>query len=79
MNARARLPQKLAVLSRTELETIIHECAFNREDDLIARRYMVEKQCQIDIATEIGYERSPIGRRLPRIMNRAIEIMERIS
>nr|DAU71623.1 MAG TPA: ECF RNA polymerase sigma factor-anti-sigma complex, zinc binding motif.8A [Caudoviricetes sp.] len=40
---------------------------------------MVEKQCQIDIATEIGYERSTIGRRLPRIMNRAIEIMERIS
>lgn len=68
MNARIRLPDKLNELLKSELETAIHETAFCYEDNIIAKRYIIEKVPQIDIAAELGYERSTIGRRLKYIL-----------
>ena len=42
MSARAKLPPELADLLRSELETAIREAALHRDDELIARRYIVE-------------------------------------
>lgn len=56
--ARARLPDNLSRLLRSELERAIYEAALYRDDDLIARRYLVDKWPQIDIAAELGLERS---------------------
>ena len=72
MNARVRLPDQLSHLLRTELETAIYEAALSEEDDLIARRYLIEKVPQIDIAVELGYERTTISRRIPKII-KAVE------
>ena len=67
MSARVRLPKGLQGLLRSELERAIHESALSREDTLIATRYIVEKIPQVDIAVELGWERSTISRRLPAI------------
>ena len=69
MGARVRLPKGLQGLLRSELEQAIHESALSREDTLIATRYIVEKIPQMDIAVELGWERSTISRRLPAIAN----------
>lgn len=43
MSARVKLPDRLDKLLRSELETAIHEAALHRDDDLIARRYIIDK------------------------------------
>ena len=70
MGARVRLPDDLQKLLRSELEVAIRESALSREDALIATRYIVEKVPQIDIAVELGWERSTISKRLPNITRR---------
>ena len=68
MNARVKMPDALKGLLRSELDKAIYEAALCREDEIIARRYLIEKIPQIDIAAELGYERSTISRRLPYII-----------
>lgn len=70
MGARFKLPDRLNGLLRTELERAIFEAALHMDDNLIARRYLVEKRPQIDIAAELGWERSTVSRRLPDIIAR---------
>lgn len=48
MSARVHLPEPLDKLLRSELETAIREAALHRDDELIARRYIVEKWAQMD-------------------------------
>ena len=60
MSARVKLPDPLDKLLRSELEKAIYEAALDRDDDLIARRYIVEKKPQIDIAAELGWDRSTV-------------------
>lgn len=43
MSARVKLPEPLDKLLRSQLETAIRESALHRDDDLIARRYIIEK------------------------------------
>lgn len=69
MGARVRLPKGLQGLLRSELERAIYESALSREDTLIATRYILEKVPQMDIAVELGWERSTVSRRLPAIAN----------
>ena len=45
MSARVKLPDPLDKLLRSELETAIHEAALHRDDELIARRYIIDKWC----------------------------------
>ena len=78
MSARAKLPPELADLLRSELETAIREAAFHRDDELIARRYIVEKWAQIDIAAELGWRRSTVGDHLKYILKRVIEVSEQL-
>lgn len=72
MNARVKLPKELDGLLRSELEKAIYEAALSRDDELIARRYLIEKIAQIDIAAELGYERSTVSRRLKYITHEVI-------
>lgn len=79
MSARVRLPEGLQRLLRSELEKAIHESALSREDALIATRYIVEKVPQIDIAAELGWERSTISKRLPEITRRVAWAAARLA
>lgn len=68
MSARVKLPPELANLLRSELERSIYEAALGRDDTLIATRYIIEKTPQIDIAAELGWERSTVSRHLHNIL-----------
>ena len=76
MSARVKLPPELADLLRSELETAIHEAALHRDDDLIARRYIIDKWAQIDIAAELGWERSTVSHHVPYILDRVKKTAE---
>ena len=47
MSARVKLPEPLDELLRSELETAIYESALHRDDELIARRRIIDKWGQI--------------------------------
>ena len=78
MSARVKLPEPLDKLLRSQLETAILESALHRDDDLIARRYIIEKWAQIDIAAELGWRRSTVGDHLKYILKRVIEVSEQL-
>ena len=77
--ARVRFPVELGELLKRELETAIDQANLGEEDTLIARRYLIDQIPQIDIAVEIGMERSTISRRLPRILDRVLWAAERMG
>ena len=79
MGARVKLPAALNGLLRSALEKVIYESVFGIEDDIIARRYLIEKVPQIDIAAEMGYERSTISRRLASIIKGAVHTAEKLG
>lgn len=43
MSAKVKLPPELANLLRSELETAIYEAALHRDDELIAKRRIIDK------------------------------------
>ena len=77
--ARVRLPVELVGLLKWDLETAIDQANLGEENTLIARRYLIDQVPQIDIAVEIGMERSTISRRLPRILDRVLWAAERMG
>lgn len=79
MSARAKLPPELADLLRSELETAIREAALHRDDELIARRYIVEKWAQMDIAVELGWDRSIVSHHLAYIIEEVKRVAGRLN
>lgn len=79
MSARVKLPPELAVLLRSELETAIKEAALHRDDELIARRYLIDKWCQIDIAAELGWRRATVGDHLKYIIPRVENVSKQLN
>ena len=79
MSARVRLPDTLEGLLRSELEKAIYESALSKEDDIIAKRYLIEKVPQIDIAAELGYERSTISHRVSGIIKAVSKTAEKLK
>ena len=77
--ARVRLPGSLGQLLRSEMETAISEANLGNSDSLIAKRYLIERIPQIDIAIELNLERSTISRRLPSIVDRVEKTAQRLS
>lgn len=75
MSARVTLPESLNGLLRSELERTICESTLNRDDSLIAQRYLVEKVAQIDIAVELGWERATVSRHIKYIL----PVVERVA
>lgn len=79
MSARVKLPPELADLLRSELDTAIKEAALHRDDDLIARRYIIDKWAQIDIAAELGWRRATVGDHIKYILPRIINVADRLN
>lgn len=78
MSARVKLPPELADLLRSELDRAIKEAALYRDDELIARRYIIDKWCQIDIAAELGWRRATVGDHIPYILDRVCKTADRL-
>lgn len=78
-SARVRLPGSLGQLLRSEMETAISEANLGNSDSLIAKRYLIERIPQIDIAIEMDLERSTISRRLPYILSKIEQTAQRLK
>lgn len=68
--AKPRISAELAGLSRSAWESLIYEANLGTEDAEVARRYFIDKQCQIDIAIEKNTDRTQISRRLKHARGR---------
>lgn len=78
MGARAKIPPPLDSLMRSQLETAIHESALHRDDDLIARRCIIDKWAQIDIAAELGWYRGAVASHEKYILPRVAEVAKKL-
>ena len=79
MGGKVKLPPELADLLRSDLERAIYEAALHRDDDLIARRCIIEKSAQVDVAAELGWDRSTVSRHLSYIMDEVKRSASRIA
>ena len=70
-SARVNIPEDLSGLLNSEWEHIIREAGYSKTDAEIARRYIVGKTPQIDVADALFIERSTLSRRLPGIYTKA--------
>lgn len=68
--ARVRLPGGLGDLLLAEMETCITQSNLGRDDTLIAKRYLIDQWPQIEIAAELGWTRSTVSNRMPRILHK---------
>ena len=65
--ARAKLPEALEGLLRSQMDTAIQEANLGTDDTDIAIRYLIDQSTQMDIAAAYGWDRSTIAHRLKRI------------
>lgn len=78
MSARRKLPEPLDRLLRSQLENAIRESALHRDDELIARRCIIDKWCQIDIAAELGWYRGAVASHERYILERVADVARRL-
>ena len=67
--ARPKMTDELKSLSNTKWEHIIDNYIKSETDRKIAKMYYLNGLPQADIGAELGYSRSAIKRRLPKILN----------
>lgn len=60
--AKIRLSPELAELSRSAWEELIYEANLGTEGSEIARRYFINRECEIDIAIDKNTDRTQISR-----------------
>lgn len=68
--SRAKLPHSIELLLRVELEEAIEQANLGTFDTFVAKKYLIEQVPQIDIAEELGYDRTVISRRVKLILPR---------
>ena len=69
-SARVRLPSDLDGLLRSEMLTCIEEANLGLTDTTVAKRYLIDQWAQIDIAAELGWGKSTVSVRMPRILRK---------
>lgn len=79
MAGRAKVPDELQRLTKSQLLTVIDESTLGLENTIIAKRILIDRWLQVDIAAEIGYDRSAISHRLPAIYDRLIYIAGKLN
>jgi len=79
MGARVRLSGYLKTLLRSEMETAIQEANLGNLNTKIAKLYLIDQIPQIDIAGELGIDRSTISRKIPVILERVEQTAKRLE
>lgn len=69
-SARVSLPPDLEGLLRSELLNCIEEANLGLNDTTVAKRYLIDQWAQIDIAAELGWGKSTVSARIPRILTK---------
>ena len=78
MSARVKLPPPLDKLLRSQLERAIYEAALNQDDELIAKRRIIDKWGQMDVAAELGWYRSTVSDHEKYICQRVEEVAKQL-
>lgn len=79
-DARLKLPNDLAGLTRSEWEKIISEARFSQIDKEIVRLHILEGIAQVDTAAELDRVRMTVSRRLHKIIYpRAREVAQKLQ
>lgn len=76
--AKVRVEPELANLTRSAWEGLIYEANLGAEDGEIARRYFINRECQIDIAIDKNTDRTQISRRIGRVRRRLEDVYKKI-
>lgn len=76
--SRARLPRSIELLLRDELSVAIEQANLGTLDTLVAKKYLIEQVPQIEIAEEIGYDRSVVTRRVKALLPRVEYAAQRL-
>lgn len=76
---RRRLPHGLDALLAGDWERVIGQAMLGREDRQILRLYVMERLPQIDIAAELGMDRSTVSRRMDKIFDEARRTAQRLN
>src|SRR5699024_9206685 len=76
--ARLRLPDDLEHLTKDQMTRSIDQACLGIEDTLIAQQYLLDRLPQVDVAAEIGCDRSTISRRLPYIIAKVQDTAKRL-
>lgn len=76
--ARQRLPRSIGLLLRDELSLAIEQANLGTLDTFVAKKYLIEQVPQIEIAEEIGYDRSVVTRRVRQIIPRVEYAAQRL-
>lgn len=67
--ARPNLPKSLEDIPNSKWVKVINEYIKGNIDKIIATRYYIELVPQEDIASEVGYSRSAIKKKLPKLLD----------
>ena len=68
--ARVTLPACLDCLLKSEMERTIEEANLGTVNTLVAKRYLIDQWPQIEIAAEMGWARSTVSERIPKILRK---------
>lgn len=68
--ARIKLPHSLELLLKDQMEQAIEQANLGTFGTFVAKKYLIEQVPQIDIAVEIGYDRTVVSRRVKQILPR---------
>lgn len=77
--ARANPPKSFQTMLRSEMEEAINQANLGQENTEIAKLYLIDHLPQVDIAAELGYERSTITHRMRHIIRRVEQTAQKIS
>lgn len=77
--ARARVPEELSQLLRSDWEKIILQANLGKEDTKIAEMYLLDAIPQIEIGAELNLTRSTVSRRLLKILDKVEKTASRIA
>ena len=70
-SARVNLPPGLSQLLRDDMERVIVQANLGLENTQIAKMYLLDGITHMDIAVEMGYDRSTVTKRMHKIVCRS--------
>ena len=79
MCSRVSLPESLEPLLKSEMENCIEQANLGRYDTMIAKRYLIDQWAQIEIAAELGWNRTTVSKRIPRIIRKVENTAKKLT
>ncbi len=76
---RTKMPDNLARLLRSEWELVIHQSSLGAEDAEIAKQCLFLRVPQIDVAIDLGIDRSTVSHRIPAIIARLQQTVQKLK